>query len=204
MEGYRFEKISEIIGLSVLPPLLWSRKAYQGSSSDSSVTANELLIVHGIKSRLLFGRKQLKVYSLTHKKEKTLSGKCVGRFSTKPQDIALYLTELTKYLPEVFPCRAVMDPLGDPQGKTHQTSIVTLLHTFVESSLVVTSVFEETSQAKELNIPIDLGILVKVDHDYSTHLHEESDYELVAAPNPPSIRTTLSTSTPTQADKFFY
>jgi len=64
MTGYKFEKVSEILQMAKLPTLLWARRAYQGSTSDSSVSVNELLIVRKVKNKIL-GNKSLKVYSLT-------------------------------------------------------------------------------------------------------------------------------------------
>lgn len=160
LKGYRFEKVSELIQLPILPPLLWSRKSYHGSSTDSSVSSNELLIVRRVKSRLV-GRQQLKVYSHTHKKEKTLYTTCVGSFSTKPRDVSLFLSDILKYMPDIFPCRAVM--LNPEGGATQGGQVVTLMHSSIDTSLVISSTLKHPSQAKILEIPIDLGIMVRLD-----------------------------------------
>ncbi len=175
MVGYRFEKVSELFQLSVLPLVLWSRKAYQGSSPDSSLSANELLIVRKVKSRLV-RKQQLKVYSLTQKREKTLYTSCVGSFSTKPRDISLHLSDILKFMPDIFPCHAVMfNPHG--KGKTmvpgapvsrQDSCLVTMMHSSIDTSLVVSSALKETfesSGTRYLDIPIDLGILVKLDKE---------------------------------------
>lgn len=193
MKGYRFEKVSELIQLPVLPPVLWCRKAYHGSSQDSSVTANELLIVKRVKTRVV-GRQQLKVYSYTQKKDKTLYTTCVGSFSTKPRDISLYLSDLLKHMPDIFPCRAVMNPGAEPTQGGQGPCIVTLMHSSMDSSLVISSALREVSQAKMLEIPIDLGILVKLDEEESSsHNHGESVYEdaskftsSIQEPHPPA------------------
>ena len=160
LKGYKFEKVSELIQLPILPPLLWSRKSYHGSSPDSSVSSNELLIVRRVKSRLV-GRQQLKVYSHTHKKEKTLYTTCVGSFSTKPRDVGLFLSDILKYMPDIFPCRAVM--LNPEGGAAQGGKVVTLMHSSIETSLVISSALKPPSQAKMLDIPIDLGIMVRLD-----------------------------------------
>lgn len=201
MKGYRFEKVSELVQLPVLPPVLWSRKSYHGSTPDSSVSANELLIVRRVKSRLV-GRQQLKVYSHTQKKEKTLYTSCVGSFSTKPRDIALYLSDILKHMPDIFPCRAVMlNPEVDastaqslaPQLRAGPC-IVTLMHSSIDTSLVISSTLRQGPQAKMLEIPIDLGIMVKVDeaakeHDADPMYEDTSQYGLFnqpVEPHPPA------------------
>lgn len=190
MKGYKFEKVSELVQLPVLPPVLWSRKSYHGSTPDSSVSANELLIVLRVKSKLL-GRQQLKVYSHTHKKEKTLYTSCVGSFSTKPRDIALYLSDVLKHMPDIFPCRAVMlNPEVDATSMNvapHFRSgpcIVTLMHSSINTSLVISSSLRQGPHAKMLEIPIDLGILVKLDESM-TEDQDASKYGTVDQPTQP-------------------
>lgn len=171
-KGYRFEKISELVQLPVLPPVLWSRKSYHGSSPDSSVSANELLIVKGVKSKLV-GRQQLKVYSHTQKKDKTLYTSCVGSFSTKPRDVCLFLDDIVKHMPDIFPCRAVMVTAENQPPRTVQgvqlrpgPHVVTLMHSSIETYLTISSALGRPgsgSQIRHLQIPIDLGIMVRLD-----------------------------------------
>ena len=175
IKGYKYEKVSELVQLPILPPLIWSRKAYQGSSPESSVAANELLIVRSVKSRLV-GRQQLKVYSLTQRKEKTLYTTCTGSFTTKPRDISLYMPDILKHMPDIFPCRAVM---FNAEGGQHLPgsamsnsvrsgpSVVTLLHTSANNSVVVSSAlglrFPSSGNAF-LEVPVDLSIMVQKDN----------------------------------------
>lgn len=116
MAGYSFTKISDLFHFPELPLVLWSRKSYHGSTPDSSVSENELLIIRHVKSRLV-GRQELEVYSHTHQKKKTLYSTCVGSFSTKPQDTALYLSDILKHMPDILlhPRKVVMlDPVINP------------------------------------------------------------------------------------------
>jgi len=174
IKGYKYEKVSELVQLPILPPLIWSRKAYQGSTPESSVSANELLIIRSVKSRLV-GRQQLKVYSLTQRKEKTLYTTCTGSFTTKPRDISLYLPDILKHIPDIFPCRAVMFHTdasqhlpGNTVSKSVRTglSVVTLLQTSNNLSVVVSSAlglrFPSSGNAF-LEVPVDLNIMVKKD-----------------------------------------
>ena len=172
IKGYKYEKVSDLVQLSVLPPVLWSRKPYQGSSPNSSLSANELLIVRRVKSRLM-GKQQLKVYSLAQKKEKTLYTSCVGSFSTKPHDVSLHLSDILKYMPDIFPCRAVMfNSEGANHLPSHASSagmdacVVTLMHSTTDISVTVSSGLGEcfeTGCTKFTDVPINLGILVRKD-----------------------------------------
>ena len=185
MKGYRFEKISELMQLSVLPPVLWSRKAYQGSSPESSISANELLIVRGVKTKKLVGKQQLKVYSLTHRKEKTLYSSCVGSFSTKPRDTCLLLSDILKLMKDIFPCRAVM---FNSECNTNQAGIsqrnpsciITMMHSSIETSLVISSTINlsfPSNRKDYLEIPIDLNIMVKIDTSPDDNATGEAVYE---------------------------
>ncbi len=169
MKGYRFEKISELMKLPVLPLVLWSRKSYHGSGPESSVSTNELLIVRRVKTRLV-GRQQLKVYSHTQKKEKTLYTTCVGSFSTKPREVCLFLSDILKNMPDIFPCRAVMlNPVSSTPQVTQKWAprsgacIVTLMHSSIDTSLVISSALKQNSRTNFIEIPIDLDILVRLD-----------------------------------------
>ena len=185
-------KISELMKLPVLPLVLWSRKSYRGSGPESSVSANELLIVRRVKTRLV-GRQQLKVYSHTEKKEKTLYTTCVGNFSTKPRDICLFLSDILKNMPDIFPCRAVM---LNPVTSTSQVAqkgaprsgacIVTLMHSSIDTSLVISSALRQHAETKFIEIPIDLDILVRVDNteDESQSEAVYEDASLYTSVNP--------------------
>lgn len=229
MMGYRFEKISELVQLPVLPPVLWSRKSYKGSSPESSVSANELLIVRRVKSRLV-GRQQLKVYSHTQRKEKTLYTSCVGSFSTKPRDICLFLEDIVRHMPDIFPCRAVMlnDDAGAgttaaPQGVSQRSGggsgvgaggpcVVTLLHSSIETYLTASSALKQPgSPTKFLQIPIDLGIMVKLDRSedeqqQSTMVGDSvyEDTDLYTHLDPPSAQLSHSDAPQPQVSSQFY
>ena len=194
MTGYKFDKVSDVLQMASLPPLLWTRQGYQGSTSDSSISPNELLIVRKKRSKLL-GKQSLKVYSLTTGKDKVLSANCTGHFSTKPRDVCLYLPEILKHMPDVFPCKAVLfnnqDDKVPRKVRTHQRmgsnsklgvpTVVSMLHSSIETSLVATSVHDQDPEnARLLDIPIDLDILVRVednvDEDETQRLYEDTSF----------------------------
>ena len=194
MAGYKFDKVSDVLRMSSLPPLLWSRRGHQGSSPDSSISANELLIVRTACSKLL-GKQSLKVYSLTANKDKVLSSNCVGHFSTKPRYVSLYLAEIHSHMPDVFPCKAVMFNKPDDTARQKQAGstfelsvpkVITMLHSKEETSLVVTSVHnQDPKDAKPQNIPVDLDILVCVEENVDSNvgsIQECSEVSMTASP----------------------
>ena len=167
-KGYTFTKVADILQLPELPNVIRARKSHTSSNAENSIVANELFIVRSA-ARKLIGKNQLKVFSLTEKKEKTLSENCIGHFSTKPRDVCLYLPDIVKHAPDIFPCRAVLFANKETSHNVPTkltSSVVTLMHHSIETSLVVTSALEEcdddTENSKMLDIPIDLNIQVRV------------------------------------------
>ena len=51
--------------------------------------------------------KQLKVYSLTNQKRKTLSENCAGHFTTSPSHLKLHLHEIFTHLSDFFPYKVL-------------------------------------------------------------------------------------------------
>ena len=164
-KGYTFTKVEDILQLSELPNIIRARKAHSSSNPENSIVANELLIVRRA-ARKLIGKNQLKVFSLNDKREKTLSESCIGHFSTKPRDVCMYLPDLVKHAPDIFPCRAILFANKETSRSNVpsklSSSSVTLMHHSIETSLVVTSALEESAvNSRMLDIPIDLNIQVR-------------------------------------------
>ena len=199
MKGYRFETVGELLRMSDLPVAVFARKAYKGSSPESSISANEMLLVRKVVSKRLGTKQQLKVFSLRENKEKILSANCAGNFSTRPKDVCLFLPEILKHLPDMFPCKAVLynvsslsaDKNASMSGglpnrsgsmtKLGSASVVTMMHSSVETSIVAASALEQDmSNARLLDIPIDLSILVRVEHiadeDETQRLYEDTTF----------------------------
>ena len=199
MKGYRFETVADLLRMLIPPALVIARKAFQGSSAESSTCANEVLLVKKVVSKLLGTKQQLKVFSLKENKEKVLNPNCAGNFSTRPRDICLFLPEILKHLPDIFPCKAVLYNVsslaaersavmsgGFPNRSGSMTkfgsaSLVTVMHSSIETSIVATSALEQHIQnARLLDIPIDLDILVRVEHiadeDETHRLYEDATF----------------------------
>ena len=199
MKGYRFETVADLLRMSTLPVVVLARKTFQGSSAESSIFANEVLLVRKVLSKRLGTKQQLKVFSLKENREKVLNLNCAGNFSTRPKDVSLFLTEILKHLPDIFPCKAVLYNISSlaterspsmsgglpnrpgSMTKLGSASIVTMMHSSVETSIVATSALEQDmANARLLDIPIDLSILVRVEHiadeDETQRLYEDTTF----------------------------
>ena len=197
MKGYRFETVADLLRVSTLPVLVFARKAFQGSSAESSISANEHLLVKKMVSKRLGTKKQLKVFSLKENKEKVLNPNCAGNFKTKPKYVRLFLPEILKHLPDIFPCKAVLYNVSSlaaersavmsgglpnrpgSMTKFGSASLVTMMHSTTETSIVAASVLEQgMANVRLIDIPIDLNILVRVEHivdeDKTHRLYEET------------------------------
>jgi hypothetical protein len=199
MKGYRFETVADLLRSLVMPVLVFARKAFQGSSPESSIFANELLLVKKVVSKRLGTKQQLKVFSFKENKEKFLNPNCAGNFTTRPRDICLFLPEILRHLPDIFPCKAVLYSVsslaadrsavmsgGLPSTSGSMTkfgsaSLVIMVHSRIETSIIATSALEQhIENAQLLDIPIDLDILVRVEHiadeDETHRLYEDATF----------------------------
>lgn len=194
-QGFQFQKVSDLMALDKLPPVVRVRKAHNGSSLDSSVAANELLILQKVKKSIL--GKQLKAFSLTTGTEKTLSENCIGHFSTKPREVTMFLSEILQYLPELLPHKAIMygsETTYQNSGSQLPTATVIIQHSSIETSLVATSALVQNRKNSLIDIPLDMDILVKViefPESELQQLQEESSY-LYDHFNPCSVQSYIS------------
>lgn len=193
--GLLFQKVSDLLALDTLPPIVRVRKSHQGSSLESSVAANELLILQKVKKGIL--GKQLKAFSLTTGTEKTLPESCIGHFSTKPREVTMFLSEIWKYLPELLPYKANMygsESMHPQNSGQLPTATVIIQNTTVETSLVATSALVHNRKNLLIDIPLDMDILVKVveypESDIQ-QMQEESSY-LYNHFNPANVQSYIS------------
>lgn len=213
-KGYRFETVSELLHISPLPVVIFARKAFQGSSAESSISENEILLIKKVTKK--FGTKhQLKVFSLNDKREKFLNPNCAGSFSTRPKDVCLFLPEILNYLPDIFPCEAILLNVNSlaaekPQlinscllnrsGSMMTDLVVTMTHSSIETTIIATSVLEQNMtmvNAHLLNIPIDLDILVCVEHtadEEKQHIYEDTPLQNLNEPSDPSTLNDLKSN----------
>ena len=165
LDGFHFETVGDILRMKPLPTVIYATKAYHSNSLETSVEANEILLIKGVTSRsTLRGRgKSLKVYSLKHG-TKQLSEKCAGGFSTKPHSVRMHLSTMIEHS-ILFPQKAVL--IADHQidavlSTTMATLPVILEKVKGETSIVATSAEEEgTENDAKLDISSDLDVQVE-------------------------------------------
>ena len=163
-----FEKVSDVMAMKTLPKVMKALEAYKGSSPESSVEANELLIVKSVKSKKLKG-KVLKVYSPRLKKKKELPEGCCGKFSTKPYDVRMFLPEIEELLADSFPLQFMLYVNSDTVGEIPSSIVsnaVNLRRFEMETSLIASVFFFNEEQYEDgapklVEVPFDLDIEVQ-------------------------------------------
>lgn len=172
---YHFKTVGDIIQLKLLPKVIRAMQAYRGSSPESSVEQNDLLLVKEVKQKR--GLKTSRLLKCVHAgsgSKKTLPEDCAGCFSVRSQDIRLFLPEIVEHIE--LPQSAVLYYGGDnrldlpPHLISSEISVLTMQ---IEESIVATSILEEEEQQAIchyenvpsiplVDIPIDLDIEVAV------------------------------------------
>ena len=151
--------MSDVLANKKLPRAVRAGQAWKGSGPDSSVDANELLLVRGTRTKLK--TKYLKVFSPAANKKKALPEHCIGRFSTRPYDVRVYLVH---HLKDLFPLQAVLFINSETAQYIPvflMSSIITLKSQSVDTSLIATSTLnDDISKGQIVDIPFDLDVEV--------------------------------------------
>ena len=176
-----FEKVSHLISLSPLPRVACAMRDVRANDERNTITAGEILVLKRV-IRPKLRRKSLEVLSLKTQTIKILHLDCDGHFSLSPQRNKIYLLELVRCIPDIFPCKAKMFLSSDTASNTQKTShsllhaVITLTGQKNETSLIASSVtytsYEDQSgemgaQVNEhlVDIPVDdrlSGVAVSV------------------------------------------
>ena len=114
LKGYSFEKVSDLMSAEVRPKLVCARSSWEDKDTNRVVINNREVFVVGdiVFPTKKKGKKVIKLYSITKQAEKIVSEECIANFSTKPSLIPLYLAEITGYIMDPFPCKAVLHDEG--------------------------------------------------------------------------------------------
>ncbi len=120
LEGQTFNSIADITAVPTLPKVVCATQEHRSSDGKYLVEENEVLIVKQRNRTLFKGKKGLKVFSVLAKTEKALAEDCAGYFSTKPSLVRLPLADIVRYVPKLFPVRAVMYSSADGSSNTEQ------------------------------------------------------------------------------------
>ena len=170
-----FDKVSDVIAHKPLPRLLRATKSHMTKDGKPLVEKNEVLAVKNVVTATL-RRKMLGVYSVTQKKEKTLSNDCAGGFTADPYATRLHLPDIVSLFAEEFPLRVSVyltdiEFNGDSDFPSHlesEISEITALRT--ETSLVASTYWGEGEGEGQgegedqclIEIPIGLDIEVSL------------------------------------------
>lgn len=176
-----YEKVADLLVLSPLPKVACATTDARGSDERNSIAADEILVLKRV-IRPKLRKKSLEVLSLKTQSTKILPLDCAGHFTLKPNKNKIYLLELVKCIPDVFPCMAIMFLSSDAASNQQKTShsllnaVVTLNGQKKETSLIASSVTytscedqsgEIAAQVSEhlVDIPVDdrlSRVIVKV------------------------------------------
>lgn len=165
-EGFHFERVADLLSMQTLPKVVRATKAWKGSSPESSVEENELLIVKS-SQRKMTGKHVLKVYSPLCCKRKELRETCAGHFSTKPYDVRLYLPEIVEHVVGPYPMEAILFfniELAYELPTYLISGTVKLCSVTIESSLIASNLYTEGNidSVVLIDVPFDLDIEVQV------------------------------------------
>eukprot|EP00731_Ephydatia_muelleri_P004160 Em0002g336a len=169
-DGQILPTVGDIMATQGLPPVVCATRSFDSGSEDSSVQAWEVIVVRKVKRSVRsFGRRVLKVRSITSDREKTLEQNCAGFFTTDPFKTKLPLSTLLAHARISFPAKARVFPASSkgPNIPPHlYLNIVTLL-ALVESELVIATCVDESTipgsrntSSQYIELPVGLPVSV--------------------------------------------
>ena len=173
LKGFTFEKVSDVMAIDTLPRVICATRAWDGQNESSSVRSGEVLVVKKIsKPWKLRGKRCLKVVSMSNYQVKRLPENCTGQFSTYPELLPLYLSEIVEHISNALPCKAVVYASSSSAIQhvkellAHLASpTITLLYASTEITLVASVAGQDTKihETALMDIPIELpGVEVSV------------------------------------------
>ena len=95
--GVIFSSVADLLSQPESPRVMAVLKSWQSSDGKTSLVTNEVLFIKS-SQKSLFGKKGVRVYSLTTKSDKFLSEECTTRFSTQPTLCRLHITDIVEHV----------------------------------------------------------------------------------------------------------
>ena len=144
-ESQIYEKVAHLVSLSPLPKITCPTRDVGNSYDKNAICAGEILVIKRV-IRPKLRRKSLEVLSLKTQRVKILPLDWDGHFSLSPHRNQIYLLELVRCVPDVFPCKAKMFLGSDAASNTQKTShsllhaVITLTGQKTETSLIASPV----------------------------------------------------------------
>ncbi|KAL5505533.1 hypothetical protein EMCRGX_G006981 [Ephydatia muelleri] len=188
LKGYSFEKVSDLMSVEVRPKLVCARSSWEDKDTNRVTINNREVFVVGdiVLPTKKKGKKVMKLYSITKQAEKILSEECIANFSTKPSLLPLYLAEITGYIRDPFPCKAVLHDEG-LMVPPHLCAIITNLSGLVLNlvSMSAKRVLATTYKREGIENPIIMDIPVELPQVKVKVLHanqyDEMDFKQEAS-----------------------
>lgn len=195
LKGIMFESVAELLEAKPLPKIIRVTQNYLGGAN-SSVTANEILLVLKTSKLKVVGHPLLRVYSLTKQTKKALHPQCRGHFTTSPKAVSICLPDILQYLPDPFPLEVVAHSRNGYLPEQLTEHVITLTHSSIETSVIASvpdAALAEGGGAQQfsvsssgmstlLDIPLTLDIEVSISRlnaiqQHSLHFATRELYE---------------------------
>lgn len=159
-QGYQFETVSQMMSMSFLPKVVCTKSSYSTSSHESSVEANDILIVQDIVT--MHQVRYLSCLKVQTNETKLLPESCSCCFSTSPYEVTLLLHQIVEHLQLPLEC-LVSYRNPDPPNVHNRLpkALVKLQAITTEKSVVVSRPSSVSTAASLLSIPVRLGVEVQ-------------------------------------------
>lgn len=95
--GIVFSSVADLLSQPETPRVVSVMKTWQSSDRKTSLVTNEVLFVKSTQ-KSMFGKKGVKVFSLTTKSDKFLTEECTTQFSTQPSACRLHITDIVDHV----------------------------------------------------------------------------------------------------------
>ena len=174
--GYEFRTAHQLMAQKMMPKVVCALQKFKGSTPESSIEENEILIIEDVKSSRPFGGKHIICTQINDGKmtKKKIPDNCVGCFSTKPSYVKLFLPEIIHHFD--LPVQVIVFLTAGYDGDDNILQIgeiVTIAKVDLEKNVIATSALEddpgsspfptatqEDSPSSPLfDIPIDIPIM---------------------------------------------
>ena len=167
--GYTFKSVKELLMQMEMPRLVCVTKQHTSSNVTHSVEKGEILVIDEVKHGR-FGGQSLLCTPFNSNKQKRLSESCQGFFSTKPEELKLFLPDLINKLGLPLKLMVVADSVpGKNEVTPHSllaiNEIVNVTAVEKETTIIATPSFETEDHSMEdgnpitFDIPVDLKIM---------------------------------------------
>ena len=144
--GYEFRTAHQLMAQKVMPRIVCALQKCQGSTAESSIEENDILIIDEVKSSRPFGSKHILCTQINDGKmtKKKIPDNCVGCFSTKPSYVKLFLPEIIHHFD--LPVQVIVfltAGYSSDDNILQIGEIVTIAKVDIEKNVIATSALED-------------------------------------------------------------